>query len=134
MDEFDSWSDLLDDPERRTRPGYQLLNRWGLRAAACGRAALDGLFRVWLLCGGGLRHAVEQVSLLGDASPASLRPLAMALLLWLALRPPAPLQSEFRLLLRYLSEPSPIERREPGRGFAYDGRAKSSRASPRSGS
>lgn len=129
VDELDCWSDLLDDPDHRPKPGYQLLHRWGRRAAACGQAAITGLFRAWLLCGGGLKHAAEQVSRLVDV-PCSLRPLTLALLLWLALRPPGPLQTEFTLLLRYLLDPSPMKRREPGRAFAYDGRARASRASP----
>jgi hypothetical protein len=113
-----SWTDTLDQPGSRSRPGYQLLHHW--RVLFCSRAGVLLPHLVDAVADAGVRLSE------GWKVAERARELQIAWLHWEALAcwnaagPVAP-EGAFRQMVRQLAKiPSHKTRREPQRRFPYD--------------
>lgn len=126
-----SWTYLLDF--ERTQPGYQTLARWVTRFSARALTAVPTLMTACIALGCDLKAEAERFSGLVLA-PARAFPIAVALLLWSALRGTGkPLESELESLVHYLLwHPRPSQERRRARPWAsrYAGLAVTGRAPP----
>ena len=113
-----SWSDTLDQPGNRSRPGYQLLHRWSVLFCARAQALLPSIVDTFSTTSAQLS---EGWSVAGKAQQ-----LQLAWLHWEALarwNSTSPAESEviFRQLVRQLAKvPSHEARRDANRRFPYD--------------
>lgn len=114
-----AWSDWLDQPDQRTRPGYQLLHRWVDVFTHRARQQMSELVAAAYEVGARLEE---------PSSPFRANPLGLAWLHWEALVRAGSAGSgtndrraAFEQLIRYLArEPSHLARRVSGGVFAYD--------------
>jgi hypothetical protein len=116
-----SWSDSLDYPGQRTRPGYQLLRYWSVLFCFRAKALLPELVEAFT-AGQYLRSLAE-----GWQGPDNAKSLQLAWLHWEALwrsrSPKLEIDTEeaFRQFIRFLSKaPSHKMRRAAGGRYPYD--------------
>lgn len=116
-----SWSDSLDYPGQRTRPGYQLLRYWSVLFCSRARLLLPELTQAFI------QSRLTRELAEGWQGPEQARSLQLAWLLWSTMwrsRSPVPdidTQEAFRQLVRFLAKaPSHNVRRAVGGCYPYD--------------
>ena len=115
-----SWSDSLDYPGQRTRPGYQLLRYWSVLFCFRAKVLLPELVEAFTAgCPRGLAE--------GWRGPERAKSLQLAWLHWEALwrarssKPEVDTQEAFRQFVRFLAKArSHKTRRAAGGGYPYD--------------
>lgn len=117
-----SWSDSLDQPGQRTRPGYQLLHRWSVRFCQQAQERIEDVMKSSIQAG---QLKIAE----GWSVPEKARSLQLAWLYWEAMwrsnSDTNDIDSDeaFRQLVRVLSQTKTLShkgRRDGQRRFPYD--------------